>query len=265
MNQRAILCNQIFKHMNIGIIIQARLSSTRLPQKVLLPFYGSITILDILIDKLKLVCQNIVIATSLKPENDELVKFALNKDICCYRGSENDVLQRFIDAAKHNNITHIIRICSDNPFLDVNSLKRLISAVEDNCDCEYISFNIDGVPSIKTHYGFWAEYVSLDALMRIKSLTSEHLYHEHVTNFIYTHPDMFNIKWLDVPTFVKQHKNVRLTIDTKEDFENAAHIYTALYTQLGCYPTMKDVLMYLDTHSEYYKSMESQIIKNSKK
>ena len=46
-------------------------------------------------------------------------------------------------------------------------------------------------------------------------------------------------------------------------FENAAHIYTALYTQLGCYPTMKDVLMYLDTHSEYYKSMESQIIKNS--
>lgn len=251
--------------MNIGIIIQARLTSTRLPKKVLLPFYGSMTILDILIDKLRSVCSNIVIATSSKSENDELANFALDKNICCYRGSEDDVLQRFIDSAKSYNITHIIRICSDNPFLDVNSLKMLISSVEDNSDYDYISFDMDGVPSIKTHYGFWAEYVSLDALLRICSLTSEHLYHEHVTNYIYTHPESFNIKWVKVPTFVKQHKNVRLTIDTKEDFENAAHIYTALYSQLGCYPTMKDVLMYLDTHSEYYKSMESQIIKNSKK
>lgn len=251
--------------MNIGIIIQARLTSTRLSKKVLLPFYGSMTILDILIDKLQSVCPNIVIATSSKSENDELVKFALDKNVCCYRGSEDDVLQRFIDSAKYSNITHIIRICSDNPFLDVDSLKTLISNVEDNSDCEYISFDIDGIPSIKTHYGFWAEYVSLDALLRISSLTSEHLYREHVTNYIYTHPDMFNIKWLEVPTFVKQHKNVRLTIDTKEDFENAAHIYTALYSKLGCYPTMEDVLMYLDIHSEYYKSMESQIIKNSKK
>lgn len=251
--------------MNIGIIIQARLSSTRLPKKVLLPFYGSMTILDILIDKMQSVCPNIVIATSLKPENDELIKFAAHKDVCCYRGSEDDVLQRFIDSAKFSNITHIIRICSDNPFLDVNALKKLINSVELNSDCDYISFDIDGTPSIKTHYGFWAEYVSLDALLRISSITSEQLYHEHVTNYIYTHPESFNIKWLEVPTFVKQHKNVRLTIDTEEDFENAANIYTALYTQLGCYPTMEEVLRYLDTHSEYYKSMESQIIKNTKK
>ena len=125
--------------MNIGIIIQARLTSTRLPKKVLLPFYGSMTILDILIDKLQSVCPNIVIATSSKSENDELVKFALDKNVCCYRGSEDDVLQRFIDSAKYSNITHIIRICSDNPFLDVDSLKTLISNEEDNSDSEYIS------------------------------------------------------------------------------------------------------------------------------
>lgn len=251
--------------MNTGIVIQARLTSTRLPKKVLLPFHGSMTILDILIDKIRSVCPKIVIATSSKSENDELVKFATHKDVCCYRGSEDDVLQRFVDSAKASNITHVIRICSDNPFLDVNSLKKLISCVEEDSDCDYISFDIDGTPSIKTHYGFWAEYVSLDTLSRISSLTSEQLYHEHVTNYVYTHPEMFKIKWLEVPAFVKQHKNVRLTIDTKEDFENAAHIYDALYSQLGCYPTMEEVLMYLDNHAEYYKSMESQIIKNSKK
>ena len=250
--------------MNIGIVIQARLTSTRLPRKVLLPFYGSTTILDILIDRLRSICLNIVIATSSKSENDELVSFAMNKNVSCYRGSEDDVLQRFIDAARYSNITHIIRICSDNPFLDVTSLKELISTVEGNQNHDYISFNIDGTPSIKTHYGFWAEYVSLDALMRINSLTAEHLYHEHVTNYIYTHPQLFSIKWLEVPSFVKQHRSVRLTIDTKEDFENAAHIYAALYSQVGCNPSMEDVLTYLDAHREYYGLMESQIYKNSK-
>lgn len=250
--------------MNIGIIIQARLTSTRLPQKVLLPFYGSMTILDILINRLRPVCQNIVIATSLKSENDELVRFAINKGVSCYRGSEDDVLQRFVDAASSNNITHIIRICSDNPFLDVDSLKELISTVNDSPGYDYVSFDINGAPSIKTHYGFWAEYVSLDALLRINELTSERLYHEHVTNFIYTHPQLFSIKWLEVSSFVKQHKNVRLTIDTKEDFENAANIYAALYSQVGCSPSMEDVLAFLDAHDEYYKVMESQIYKNSK-
>lgn len=250
--------------MDITFIIQARLGSTRLPGKILLPFFEGKSILALLIDKLKqFEGTKILLATSLDSVNDPLEEITKDYEIDCFRGSENDVLQRFIDAADKFNASKIIRICSDNPFLDVNSINQLIDFVTNNPRYDYVSFNVNGIPSIKTHYGFWTEYVTLDALKKVESLTTEPLYHEHVTNYIYSHPESFNFYLLDTPSILLSHNKVRLTIDTESDFKNAQAIYNDLI-KTSLYPTIEQVVYYLDNHSLYYKTMEQEILKNSK-
>lgn len=250
--------------MDITFIIQARLGSTRLPGKILLPFSKGKSILALLIDKLnRFEGTRIILATSLDSVNNPLLEIAKDYEIDCFRGSENDVLKRFIDAADKFNASKIIRICSDNPFLDINSINQLIDFANNNPQYDYVSFNVNGIPSIKTHYGFWTEYVTLDALKKVESLTNESLYHEHVTNYIYTHPESFNFYLLDTPSILLSHSKIRLTIDTESDFKNAQAIYDDL-TKTSPYPTIEQVVHYLDNHSLYYKTMEQEILKNSK-
>lgn len=249
----------------IHFIVQARSGSTRMPNKILLPFYETKSILDLLIEKLKQIeGTRVVIATTVSANCDTIEKVAKVHNVACFRGSEEDVLQRFIDAAEENRADKIIRVCSDNPFLELDSIKKLVACASGSWEnYDYVSFNIDGCPSIKTHYGFWTEYVTLDALKRVKSFTNESLYHEHVTNFIYSNPDKFKIDWINGPDIIKSHPDIRLTIDTQEDFVNAQQIYANLCKH-NPYPTIEQVISYLDYHKDYYNSMKSQILKNSK-
>lgn len=250
--------------MNITFIIQARLGSTRLPGKILLPFWRNQSILDLLIEKLKQIPNSrIILATSESPQNNPLEEIANSKHINIYRGNETDVLQRFIDAADKFNANQIIRICSDNPFLELKSIQRLIEFINIHPQYDYVSFNVNGTPSIKTHYGFWTEFVTLNALKKVCSLTDEPLYHEHVTNFIYTHPEHFNFHLLDTPSILTSHDRVRLTIDTETDFTNAQSIYNELNQQTP-YPSIEDIIGFLDSHPSYYQTMQQEIAKNSK-
>lgn len=246
----------------IGFIIQARLGSTRLPNKILLPFHDNETILSLLIEKLKTFDLPIILATSTDSKNDPLENVANKYGIYFFRGEENDVLKRFIDAADYFGLNAIIRVCSDNPFLERDSIAALIGKATGN-DAEYISFNIDNTPSIKTHYGFWTEFVTTNALKKVQQLTKEHLYHEHVTNYIYSHPKSFALKWIDGPEILNSHKNLRLTIDTYDDFATAAKIYGEL-CETNRYPTITEIVNYLDKHEAYYSLMENQIALNSK-
>lgn len=247
----------------ITFIIQARIGSSRLPNKILLPFYEDRCILELLIEKLRQVEDtNIVVATSINPNNDVIEKCLDKYNIPVFRGSENDVLQRFIDASANVGAERIIRICSDNPFLELASIKCLVrTALSSNSD--YISFNVDGTPSIKTHYGFWCEYVTRDALLRVKDKTDESLYHEHVTNYIYTHPELFDISWIEVPNQLKNYPNIRLTVDTQQDFEDAKSVYENLCAT-NPFPTIGEIIDYLNAHKDLFTLMQTQIISNSK-
>jgi hypothetical protein len=130
--------------METAFLVQARMGSTRLPHKVLRPFYNNNCILDLLVDKLNQIAgTKIIIATSVGSENDVIEQFCKERNIVCFRGEENDVLKRFIDAAEANGVDRIIRICSDNPFLELNSIKKLVE-VANKADAEYISFDING-------------------------------------------------------------------------------------------------------------------------
>lgn len=249
--------------MEIAFIIQARMGSTRLPEKILRPFYNGHCILDLLIEKIKQISNaKIIIATSTSSENDILEDYAKKWNVLCFRGDENDVLKRFIDAAELNNVSKIIRVCSDNPFLELKSMQQLFD-VANHSDADYISFNVNSLPSIKTHYGFWTEYITLNTLKMIQKLTSDNLYHEHVTNYIYTHPENFKILWLAVPGVLSNRCNIRLTIDTLEDFQNAQNIYKQLCSE-NPYPTIDEIVEFLDKHTETYNTMVEQIKKNSK-
>lgn len=249
--------------MNIGIIIQARLGSTRLPGKILKEFYRGKTLLETVISNLqKAGNAQIIVATSTNSNNDELETFLKERDITVFRGSEDDVLSRFIGAAEANHVDGIVRICSDNPFLDWHGVAELIEKAETS-KADYIGFRINNTPSIKTHFGFWGEYVTLAALKRVKATTNEKPAHEHVTIHIYTHPDEYKCEWIECPAFLQGREDIRLTVDNPEDFENAQKAFTSLYDSNPNFG-LEDVVRYIDSHTELKDSMKKMIENNQK-
>lgn len=250
--------------MNIGIIIQARMGSTRLPGKILKPFYGGKTLLETLLDNLHKVNDvKLIVATSVNENNDQLEVFLKEKKELIFRGSENDVLDRFIKAAEENNVDGIVRICSDNPFMDWHGVAQLVEKAKSS-DADYIGFRINGKPSILTHFGFWGEYVKLSALKRVSQTTEEGTpAHEHVTYHIYNHPEEYKCEWLECPDFLQGRDDIRLTIDTPDDLKNALKVYSDLMTQNENF-SLKDVVDYLDSYEEIKQSMISNICQNKK-
>lgn len=249
--------------MNTGIIIQARLGSTRLPGKILKQFYGNKTLLETVISNLqKAGDAKIIVATSVNSNNDKLESFLKERNITIYRGSENDVLDRFIRAAETNNIDGIVRICSDNPFLDWHGVAALIEKAKTS-EADYIGYRINNTPSIKTHFGFWGEYVTLKALKHVAATTNEQMSHEHVTIHIYTHPDEYKCEWIECPDFLQGRNDIRLTVDNAEDFVNAQEVYKTLHEAIPDFG-LEDVVKYIDEHAELRDSMKQMIEKNQK-
>tara|TARA_B100000609_G_scaffold195949_1_gene190648 strand:+ start:170 stop:895 length:726 start_codon:yes stop_codon:yes gene_type:complete len=205
--------------MQTGIIVQARTGSTRLPNKVLLPFYQEHCILDIIFQKLKTLSYPIVVATSSHTNDNQIIEISKRNNVQAFKGSEENVLERFIDCAKENSFSNIIRVCADNPFIDTSLIEELLDESAD-----YSAHFFQDKPSIQTHWGVFAEFVSLTALEKIHSLTNEKTYLEHVTNYIYQNPEHFTITKM-IPPILCQANDIRLTVDTHEDFKLAQTLY----------------------------------------
>lgn len=246
-----------------GIIIQARTGSTRMPEKVIQPFFGQQTILDLLLDKAKKVKLPVMLATTVNPSDDRICLLAEKHQVLVFRGSENDVLDRFIQAARKHGFEKIIRICADNPFLDLDSLQALAHELE-NSETDYLGFQLAGdKPSILTHFGFWAEGVQLSALEKVATLTDEKLYHEHVTNFVYGNPALFNVQFVKADPLVFSRTDIRMTLDTAEDFAIQKQIYASLSKQNPTFG-IREIVAYLDTHPGILEMMKQEIQKNQK-
>jgi spore coat polysaccharide biosynthesis protein SpsF (cytidylyltransferase family) len=152
--------------MNIkrGIIIQARTRSTRLPDKVILPFFEDRSILEIILNRFLQAFPGIplIVATGSGNADDRIECIV---DRCSparlFRGDESNVLKRFIEAAEANNINSIMRVCSDNLFIDMLLAKSLFS-IGEKINADYLSFKLEGeLPVIKSHQGLYSELVSL--------------------------------------------------------------------------------------------------------
>lgn len=215
----------------IGVLVQARAGSTRLPAKMLKPFYEGATIPQIIIEKLKRVfpASNIVLCTTHSPADDALEHVAKACGVRFFRGHEDDVLQRFIDAADAFEFEEVVRVCADNPFLSQEYLHTLADEFESR-SCDYLSFAFhDGTPIMKGHVGLFAEAMKTDFLRRIREKTTLPFYREHVTNYVYEHRSEFDAQFLPVPEPFFDRKDIRLTIDTASDFAYTKEIYTAAY------------------------------------
>lgn len=250
--------------MTDGIIIQARTGSTRLHNKILLPFYGNQRIIDILIANIKQHCpgKTLVLATTNRPQDDVLAEVAQQAGIGCYRGDEDNVLDRFIQAAEAFRLDRFIRVCSDNPFLRPDSFQTFFD-VHDASPADYVAYGFaDGRPTIKSHLGLFAELTTTDALRRAALSTQEKLYIEHVTIYLYTHPDAFSIRLLPLPSALEGRTDLRFTLDTMDDFVLLQELYASYVEQTD--GSIEALLQLVASKPIYRERMLANIAHNEK-
>lgn len=252
------------EYSNDGVVIQARSGSTRMPAKILLPFSGEKRIIDIVIENIKLKCpdKRIVLATTVNPADDVLEEVAALHGIDCFRGSEENVLSRFIGAAEKFGLRRIIRVCSDNPFLDTSSFNEMFK-VQTDTGADYVCYAFpDGRPTIKSHLGLFAELATTEALKKAASLTDEKLYLEHVTIFLYTHPESFTIARIPLPDFLSARTDLRLTLDTPSDFKLLNELSERVKNETD--GSLEALVNLVDANPEYGNIMKTNILQNEK-
>ncbi|MDE5807614.1 MAG: aminotransferase, partial [Muribaculaceae bacterium] len=189
-------------------------------------------------------------------------KIAREHQIDCFRGSEDNVLSRFIGAADKFGLDRIIRVCSDNPFLDAGSFQTLFDAQTES-EADYVCFAFpDGRPTIKSHLGLFAELATTAALKKAASLTDEKLYLEHVTIYLYTHPDIFSICRIPLPEFLSSRTDLRLTLDTPSDFWLLHELFERMRTTSD--GSLESLVRMVDSNPEYGAIMKTNIEQNEK-
>lgn len=204
----------------LGIIIQARLGATRFPSKIQMKLTNTLNLLDYMIKNLLRVGAPIVVAMPSTDAHKEFSKtLTTKKQIDFFFGDENNVLGRFVDCANYYAFPSIVRICGDNPLINIDFLNNLINSWSDHYDYSsyYTSTN---VPAMKTHYGLFGEIIRTEALKKIQNATIDNYYLEHVTPYIYENSKSFVINKLNMPEPFFSGVPLRLTVDTKIDYEN---------------------------------------------
>lgn len=200
--------------MSTGIIIQARMGSTRLPGKVLLPL-GKKTILEHVVERMKTVsnADKVVVATTTSPLDDEIVQLCQKKKYLVSRGSENDVLGRYLSAAEEHGIDVIVRITSDCPLIDPGIVSLLIQLY--SCGNYDVAANI-----LERAYprGLDAELFTKEAGKRVHEIEGiDSFYLEHVTPYFYENPDIFKLVSLKASGMFAR-PDIRICIDTPDDY-----------------------------------------------
>ncbi|PNU21156.1 acylneuraminate cytidylyltransferase [Geothermobacter hydrogeniphilus] len=201
----------------LGVIIQARMGSTRLPGKVLKPV-GDRPLLGVILRRLERLQSpaEIIVATSELQRDDPVATFCLQTGVRCFRGSEEDVLDRYYHCATGYRFSQVVRLTADNPFVDVAELDRLIR--------RHLASQADYSHSFASlPVGVGAEIFSYQALE--ESFNHGHLPHhrEHVNEFIQERPGRFRIATLNAAPG-KHRPDIRLTVDTPEDYRRACFI-----------------------------------------
>jgi len=209
-------------------IVQARLGSTRLRAK-LARTLGGRSLLEWVVRRVT-DCQRldrVVVATGDESDNAR-VRQLVPRDVAVVTGSESDVLGRFVDVLDAYPAEAVVRVCADNPFIDPDLIDRMVVAANDHPRCDYISYvSSAGRPVILSSVGVYAEWCRTDALRRADREATDPADREHVTRYLYSRPDLFNLRLLPTPSELDRD-DVRLTVDFEEDWQHAQEIFDAL-------------------------------------
>ena len=250
----------------LGIIVQARMGSSRLPGKMGRKFYNGKSLLEIVIERILSASGNlpVVIATTKGSIDDYIVNTSKNSGALVFRGSEEDVMSRFIGAADMYQLNTLIRICADNPFIQPKYIKQLINYNKD-LTADYVGFRLNKThPGIKTHLGFFPERVKLKALKEVYKPGLDSKYKEHVTNYFYSRDnEKYLVNWIELNYPPNVLEEVRLTIDVEGDFVVSDKLYKYL-NENGMEGDDVEIIKYLREHPSILREMKTSIIKNEK-
>jgi spore coat polysaccharide biosynthesis protein SpsF len=229
--------------MTTLIIVQARMTSTRLPGKVLLPLAGE-PMITRLVQRLRRVqlASGIVIATTTNATDNPIAALCETLGVPSHRGSELDVLSRYADAAREHGADVVVRITSDCPLIDPALIDQVIATYEEG-DSDYVSNMLP--PSWP--YGMAVEVFSAAALMQAHAEATQAAEREHVTPFIYWHPERYRLRNVESPVDLSRH---RWTVDTPEDYELVRRLFETL---IPAHPefTQADILALLEAHPDW--------------
>ncbi len=208
--------------MNIVAIIQARMGSERLPGKMMKKISGK-PLLEHIINRVAASkkIRNIIVATSDKIEDRPIINLSKRLSFPYFAGSELDVLSRFIGAGRAVSADIVIRICGDNPLLDIEYLDEMIDSHIFK-GAEY-TYNYSHIP-----IGTAAEVINFSVLKSLDTIAKDRRYREHVTTYVLDHPDDFKVNRTEAPFYLKD-KSFRLTVDTAEDLKLIRRIYREFY------------------------------------
>lgn len=206
--------------MKMVAIVQARLGSTRLPNKMMLSLHGK-PIIEWVVKRVgkSQLLDDIVVAIPVTKENDILARYIQKLGIKVFRGSENNVLHRFYEAAKREDATHIVRVCADNPLIDGAEIDNLIRFYKDN-SCDY-AYNHIPRESLYPD-GLGAEIVSFDLLKHLNEIVQTQHHKEHCLSYITDNKEKFVVKTFDPLDTNLHHPELKFDVDTFDDYYKLA-------------------------------------------
>jgi spore coat polysaccharide biosynthesis protein SpsF len=203
-------------------IIQARMASSRLPGKVLLDICGK-PMLERVLDRVKLArsIDNILVATTTDPSDEVLAEWCHEHQVDCFRGSMQDVLDRFYQAGVTYSPRYIVRVTADCPVIDPGLIDETVLACQENC----VDFAATRLPPPfhRTYpIGLDVEVTTFSALERAWREAKLPAEREHVFPYLYDQPGRFNLKILN---HEPDYGSLRWTVDTADDLELIRRIY----------------------------------------
>jgi len=223
----------------VVILIQARVKSTRLPRKVLRSIEDKLLI-EHVIERLKKaeVADDILICTSTHPDDRILIEIAKRNKIGWFAGSEEDVLERCIQAAEKSKADVVVRTTGENPLVDPGYLDRAVH--------EHLRLGAEYTSVVGLPVGVKAEVIDVQALKKAHQLADNPEKSEYMT--LYFKDDFFKLHFIEAGERLKR-PHYRLTVDNPEDLELMREIYKALYRP-GEIVSLEEVICFLDNHPE---------------
>ena len=231
--------------MKTALIIQARIGSTRLPRKVLKDLAGRPMLAQEL-ERLKrcATVDEIVVATTTNDADDLIVDLARREGVRWFRGSENDVLARYVGAAREAKADVIVRVTADCPLIDPAVTDRVVRALTENAsECDYAS----NVLQRTYPRGLDVEVFFLDTLLRIDRMATSQVAREHVTVVARSErPGLFLCRSVEDS---QVNADLRWTVDTEADFQVISKIYEGL-DLCAASRSYQDILAFVRAHPE---------------
>ena len=230
--------------------IEARMTSSRLPGKVMKECLGK-TMLAHMVDRVKRskILDDIVIATTVNDTDDVLVKEAERLGVHSYRGSEDNVMSRVVEAAEFYQADIIVELTGDCPLLDPALIDVAVAEYFDS-GVDYLSnLDIDEFDRGLAHpLGFAVQVFSSAILADAYRRTNDPLDFEHVSRPLYQTPERYSVKYMPTPDR-QRGPDMSVTLDTPEDFQVISAVLESLLPEHPDF-TIEDVVAFLSAHPE---------------